>query len=414
MNGTRGKAAAIAAGSDQEQGRLVGGWLDVCASKALGAEEAYRFDHNQRSFALYRTADHQVHATDGFCTHGNEHLAEGRVKGHLIECAKHHGRFDVRDGSPVRLPVCVGLKTYAVKEIDGRLWVNLSTAGGAGVDQAAITHRFRVISNHNVATYIKELILEPQEGSPVPHYQPGDYLQFDIPAYAERSLEDIDVAPRFADTWKAMKVFALTAANASACRRNYSLASNPAIESVLRFNIRLATPPQGLDAPAGIGSAYVFGLKPGDTVTAIGPFGDFHIRETGREMVYLGGGAGMAPLRAHLSHLLETRGSAARISYWYGACSRQELFYQDYFEQLASAHPNFSFHPALSEPLPVDDWTQATGFIHDVLLRDYLQAHADPKNIDYFLCGPPAMIAAATAMLTSLGVDPQQIAYDEF
>ncbi len=393
---------------------LIDGWLDVCASSALASEEAHRFDHDQRSFALYRTADRQVHATDGFCTHGNEHLAEGRVRGHIIQCAKHHGSFDVRDGRPVRLPVCVGLKTYPVKETDGRLWVNLRTAGGAGVTHAAVTHHFTVISNHNVATYIKELILEPQDGHPAPDYQPGDYLQLDIPAYAERSLQTLDIDAPYRATWQAQNTFALSTANPAPCRRNYSLASNPERERTLRFNVRLATPPRGLNVAAGIGSTYIFGLKPGDTVTAIGPFGDFHVKDTPREMIYLGGGAGMAPLRAHLSHLLETRGSTARISYWYGARSRQELFYEDYFTDLARAHPNFSFHVALSEAQPDDAWTGATGFIHDRLQHDYLDAHADPKSIDYFLCGPPAMIKAATAMLARLGVDPARIAFDEF
>ena len=176
----------------------------------------------------------------------------------------------------------------------------------------------------------------------------------------------------------------------------------------------LHIPPRGIDAHAGTGSTYVFGLKPGDTVTAIGPFGEFHVRDTPREKVYLGGGAGMAPLRAHLSSLLETRQSTARISYWYGARSRQELFYQDYFEELARQHSNFTFHLALSEPQADDHWSDAAGFIHDVLKRDYLDAHADPKGIDYFLCGPPAMIKAATDMLTGLGVDPAQVAFDEF
>lgn len=397
------------------------GWLAICESAQLHKEDAQRFDHEGKTFAVYRAADGRVFATEGYCTHGNAHLADGMVKGHIIECAKHNGRFDLRDGSPARQPVCVGLKTFEAREDGGWVWANLVVAGGAGADQAAITHRFRVVSNQNVATFIKELILEPVDvanGQRPLTYAPGDYLQLDIPAYAARSLEEVDVAPRFADTWKAMNVFSLTAENVSACRRNYSLASNPSTESALRFNVRLATPPRGSDGKAGIGSAYVFGLRPGDAVTAIGPFGDFHIRETGREMgremVYLGGGAGMAPLRSHLSYLLETRQSTARISFWYGARSRQELFYQDYFAQLATAHPNFSFHPALSEPLPEDEWTQVSGLIHEVLLRDYLQAHADPQRIDYFLCGPPAMILAATAMLASLGVDPQQIAFDEF
>ena len=393
---------------------LVDGWLEVCPSNDLGREKAHRFDYDKRSFALYRTADNHVYASDGFCTHGNEHLAEGRVKGTIIECAKHHGTFDVRDGAPVRLPVCVGLKTYPVRERDGTLWVNLSAAGGSCVTHAAVTHQFRVVSNRNVATYIKELVLQPLDDSPAPQYQPGDYLQLDIPAYPETTLQSIDVDAPYAETWKAHNLFALSAANSSPCRRNYSLASNPDREDTLRFNVRLATPPHGLDARAGTGSTYVFGLKPGDTVTAIGPFGEFHLKDTPREKVYLGGGAGMAPLRAHLSNLLETRHSTARISYWYGARSRQELFYQDYFDELARQHPSFTVHLALSEAQPDDHWNGATGYIHDVLKRDYLDAHADPKAIDYFLCGPPAMIKAATDMLSGLGVDPAQIAFDEF
>ncbi|MFT3850203.1 MAG: NADH:ubiquinone reductase (Na(+)-transporting) subunit F [Propionivibrio sp.] len=393
---------------------LVNGWLDVCGSGEIGREEAHRFDHEQCSFALYRTADDRVHATDGFCTHGNAHLADGLVKGNLIECAKHNGRFDVRDGSPVRLPVCVGLKTYVVKEVDGRLWVNVATAGGAGVTNAAATYHFRVVSNRNVATFIKELVLEPLDGHPAPRYQPGDYLQLDIPAYAERSLQTIDVDAPYSTVWQTQNVHTLTAANPAPCRRNYSLASNPERESALRFNVRLATPPRGVDAKAGIGSSYVFGLRPGDVISAIGPFGDFHVKDTEREMVYLGGGAGMAPLRAHLSHLLETRNSTARISYWYGARSRQELFYEDYFADLARVHANFSFHVALSEALADDAWTGATGFVHEVLKRDYLDAHADPRNIDFFLCGPPAMIHAAREMLAGFGVDPSRIAFDEF
>ena len=182
----------------------------------------------------------------------------------------------------------------------------------------------------------------------------------------------------------------------------------------MRFNVRLATPPSGAACGAGVGSTYLFNLKPGERVSAIGPFGDFHIRPGGREMVYLGGGAGMAPLRAHISRLLETEKSERCISYWYGGRSRQELFYQDFFEGLAKEHPNFSFHSALSEPLPGDRWNGPTGFIHEVLRREYLAGHPDPKLVDYYLCGPPAMILAATKMLAELGVSPEQIAYDEF
>jgi Na(+)-translocating NADH:ubiquinone oxidoreductase F subunit len=158
----------------------------------------------------------------------------------------------------------------------------------------------------------------------------------------------------------------------------------------------------------------MFGLKPGDKVTAIGPFGDFLIKPSEREMVYLGGGAGMAPLRAHLSHLLESQGSQRKISFWYGARSKQEMFYQEYFEELARKHPNFCFHLALSEPQPGDNWTGFTGFIHEVLQDEYLEKHPDPRSIDFYLCGPPPMMKAANAMLKELGVAPSQISFDEF
>jgi MocE subfamily Rieske [2Fe-2S] domain protein len=393
---------------------VVDGWIDVCDSNLLEREDVLRFDHDKKTYAIYRTADNKFYATDGLCTHGNAHLADGLVKGTLIECAKHNGRFDIRDGSPQRLPVCVGLKTYAVRESNGELLVDLSSAGGYGVTQAATTHTFRVVSNQNVATFIKELALEPAGGSVLPEYQPGDYMQIDIPVYAERSLRDIEVQQPYANIWQAQHAFDLVAGNPSPCRRNYSLATNPARDKTLRFNIRLAAPPRGVACNAGTGSSYVFGLKPGDFVTAIGPFGEFHIKETQREMVYLGGGAGMAPLRSHLSWLFETRKTSVLVSYWYGARSLQEMFYQDYFEELARNNSNFSFHVALSEPQSDDQWQSHTGFIHEVLKREYLDPHSNPKSIDYFLCGPPAMIKAATQMLTELGVDPAQIAFDEF
>ncbi len=392
----------------------VDGWLDVCDSDVLQKESALRFECGGRTYALYRTSDDRCYATDGLCTHGNAHLADGMVKGTIVECAKHNGRYDLRDGSPLRLPVCVGLKTYPVRQSGGKLFVDLGSAGGAGITRAAPTHTFRVVSNGLVSSFIKELVLEPAAGSPAPDYQPGDYMQIDIPAYTRRSLRDLDVEPRFADTWKFQRVFEQFAANPASCRRNYSMASNRALESVLRFNVRLATPPRGVDCDAGRGSAYVFGLKPGDFVTAIGPFGQFHVKRTDRETIYLGGGAGMAPLRAHLSHLFETLATSAGVSYWYGARSLQELYYKEYFEGLAMKHSNFSFHVALSEEVPGDEWRSHRGFVHEVLKREYLDRHPDPMNVEYFLCGPPAMIQAATVMLKNFGVPPAQIAFDEF
>jgi Na+-transporting NADH:ubiquinone oxidoreductase subunit F len=394
--------------------RVVNGWVEIGPSDLLQKEDVIRLDHGPATYAVYRTADDRYYATDGICTHGNAHLADGMVKGTVIECAKHNGRFDIRDGSPQRPPVCVALKTFTVQQREGSLWLDLNSAGGLGVTAPPTTYIFRVVSNDNAATFIKELVLELDPDSPALDYQPGEYLQFDIPAYPNRTLQDVQVQPPYAALWESQKVFDLPAGNPMPGRRNYSLASNPAKDRLLRFNVRLATPPPGLDAKVGVGSAYVFSLQPGDRITAIGPFGDFHLRDTGREMVYLGGGAGMSPLRSHISYLLETQGSQRKISYWYGARSKMEIYYQDYFEALAREHENFTFHLALSEPLPEDGWTSHTGFIHQVLQRQYLDRHPDPRQVDYYLCGPPAMIVAARKMLAEYGVDPAQIAYDEF
>jgi Na+-transporting NADH:ubiquinone oxidoreductase subunit F len=394
--------------------KVVDGWIEVCASHMLQKEDVIRFDDIHATYAIYRTVEDQFFATEGICTHGNAHLADGMVIGKLIECAKHNGRFDIRDGSPQRPPVCVALKTFTVQEREGMLWLDLNSAGGLGVTSPPITYTFKVVRNDNIATFIKELVLELDSGSPDLVYQPGEYMQFNIPSYGAQTLRHVEVKPPFTEIWEAQHIFDLTVGNSMPCRRNYSLASNPAKDREYRFNVRLATPPGGLACNAGVGSSYVFSLKPGDTVTAIGPFGDFHVRESEREMVYLGGGAGMAPLRSHISYLLETQKTSRSISYWYGARSKQEILYQDYFEDLARKHENFSFHLALSEPLPGDEWGLYTGLIHEVLHRKYLSQHRDPKLIDYYLCGPPGMILAATTMLAELEVDPDRIFYDEF
>jgi Na(+)-translocating NADH:ubiquinone oxidoreductase F subunit len=237
----------------------------------------------------------------------------------------------------------------------------------------------------------------------------------EIPAYEEIPFRDFEIPEPYATVWRNHRLFDLVARNPGAGRRNnYSLAGNQETESTVRFNVRIAMPPPGQDCAPGVGSSYVFNLKPGDAVTAIGPFGDFHIKPTQREMVYIGGGAGMAPLRAHLSHLLETEGSSRKISYWYGARSKQEIYYEDYFENLTGLHRNFSFHLALSSPLPEDNWSGHSGFIHDVVFHQYLQLHPNPANVEFYLCGPPMMIKACTRMLQKLGVKPCQIAFDEF
>lgn len=388
------------------------GWLEICAAADLGTADVLRFDYGKKTFALIRDEDGHLHATDGICTHGNTHLADGLVKNGQIECPKHNGRFHLADGSPARAPICRGLVTYPIEERKGRLWLNPGRPGGAGArSQKSCT--LRVVGNRSVATFIKELVLEPVDG-PI-DFTPGDYLQLDIPAYEEIRFRDFDIPQPYADVWERQHVFDLVARNPAGPRRNnYSLACNRGTEQFLRFNVRIATPPPGQDCPPGIGSAYIFSLKPGDIVTAVGPFGDFHIKPTQREMVYIGGGAGMAPLRAHLSHLFETEHTPRRVSYWYGARSLQEIYYGDFFERLASEHPNFTFHPALSSPLPEDRWNGHAGFIHEVVLREYLASHPHPEAVEYYLCGPPMMIKACHKMLSELGIPESRIAYDEF
>ena len=214
--------------------------------------------------------------------------------------------------------------------------------------------------------------------------------------------------------WQKQHLFDLEAANYAPTRRNYSLASNPDKDNVLRFNIRIATPPIGQLCKAGTGSSYVFNLRPGDVVAAVGPFGDFKIKDTDREMVYVGGGSGMAPLRSHISYLLETLNTDRNISFWYGARSEQEMFYREYFEKLESRFDNFSFHYAYSEPLPEDSPAPFMGFIHDALYSQYLSRHNDPSELEYYLCGPPLMMRATKNLLKDLNVPEEQIAYDEF
>jgi MocE subfamily Rieske [2Fe-2S] domain protein len=390
------------------------GWVKVCAAGDLGRTDVIRFDHARKTFALCRDEEGQLHAFDGLCTHGNVHLSGGLVKGAIIECPKHNGRYKLADGSPARVPVCRGLATYPVEERAGSIRINPMHPGGAGA-RAPRSAQFRVVSNNSVATFIKELVIEPLEGEREIAFDPGDYLQVHIPVYEEIHFRNLEIPEPFAAVWERHHLFDLVAHNPETERRNnYSLASNRQTESTLRFNVRIATPPPGQECPPGVGSSYVFNLRLGDIVSASGPFGDFHIRPTQREMIYIGGGAGMAPLRAHLSHLLETAHSARSICFWYGARSRQELFYEEYFQNLARAHRNFGFQLALSSPLPEDEWTGYVGFIHDAVFDNYLRRHPNPQSAEYYLCGPPMMIKACTRMLAAIDVPSSQISWDEF
>jgi Na+-transporting NADH:ubiquinone oxidoreductase subunit F len=390
------------------------GWIAVCAAEELREGDVLRFDVNNNTYAIYHTQNNQFYATDGICTHGNTHLSDGLVIGDVIECPKHNGRFSIVDGSVKRPPVCAALKTYEIKVKDSMLWLNTQKPGGAGAEEEERSGiLLKVVNNKNVSAYIRELTLEPLQKSGF-EYNPGDYIQLEIPSY-ELSFKYFNVHEPYNKLWHEQHIFCNFAKNSIKTRRNYSMATNPSSDKHLMFNVRLALPPDGKNYSAGVGSAYVFSLKPGDTVKAFGPFGDFHIKDNQREMVYIGGGAGMAPLRSHISYLFETLQTNRKVSFWYGARTAADIFYADYFEKLAAMHSNFSFHVALSEPKPEDNSKLNTGFIHEVVKQNYLDHCSNAAGMEYYLCGPPAMIKATTNMLINeMNVNPDNISYDEF
>lgn len=269
-----------------------------------------------------------------------------------------------------------------------------------------------VVSNANVATFIKELVLQLEGGERL-DFKAGAYIQIDIPEF-EAAFETFKIEDVYRSAWDQFKLWQLKAANVVPVFRAYSLANPPAEGDVLKFTIRIATPPPGAAAPPGVGSSYVFQLKPGERVTLSGPYGDFFVKETEREMCFIGGGAGMAPMRSHILHQLEGAHTQRRVTFWYGARSCQEMFYDEEFKVLEQTHPNFSYNVALSEPQPEDNWEGLVGFIHQCLLDSYLETHEDPTEIEYYLCGPPPMIDAVNRMLYDLGVEDEMIAYDKF
>ena len=272
-----------------------------------------------------------------------------------------------------------------------------------------------VESNNNVATFIKELVLNLPEGENL-KFQAGGYIQIDIPEYHNLSFSDFKIEDEYHPDWDQYKIWDLIANNDEPVFRAYSMANHPAEGNRVMLNVRIATPPPALwnEAPPGLASSYIFNLKPGDKVTISGPYGEFFIKDTEREMVYIGGGAGMAPMRSHLFHLFQTLKTGRKVSFWYGARSVREMFYDEHFKEIEKKFPNFSYNVALSEPMEEDNWSGHTGFIHQVLYDEYLENHEDPTEIEYYMCGPPPMINACDGMLDSLGVDKEMIAYDSF
>ena len=272
-----------------------------------------------------------------------------------------------------------------------------------------------VVSNINVATFIKELVMNLPEGEEL-NFTAGGYIQIDIPEYKNLSFNDFSVEDEYHPDWDKYNVWGLIANNDEPIFRAFSMANHPAEGNHVMLNVRIATPPPPLwnDVPPGLASSYIFNLKPGDKVTISGPYGEFFIKESEREMVYIGGGAGMAPMRSHLFHLFETLKTGRKVSFWYGARSVREMFYDDHFKQIQKQFPNFSYHVALSDAMEEDNWTGPTGFIHQVLHDEYLSLHEDPTELEYYMCGPPPMISAVEGMLDNLGVEPEMIAYDSF
>ena len=269
-----------------------------------------------------------------------------------------------------------------------------------------------VISNDNVATFIKDLRVKMPENLDL-DFRAGGYIQIYIPKF-ELDFKEFDVDKEYHPDWDKYKIWDNKCKNEEEVFRAYSMANYPEEKGVVYLNVRIATPPPGLDVSPGIGSSYIFNLKPGDKVTLSGPFGEFFAKETEREMCFVGGGAGMAPMRSHIFDQLKRIKTNRRITYWYGARSKREMFYDDEFKQLAKDNPNFTYHVALSEPLPEDNWDGYKGFIHQVLQDNYLSSHEDPTEVEYYLCGPPIMNKCMLEMLDSIGVEKEMIDLDDF
>jgi Na+-transporting NADH:ubiquinone oxidoreductase subunit F len=270
-----------------------------------------------------------------------------------------------------------------------------------------------VRSNDNVATFIKELVLELPQGETM-DFRAGGYIQIECPEYT-LDFKDIDIPEQFRDDWVKYKIFDLKSVVTKPDLRAYSMANYPQENDTVMLNVRIATPPPNVpDAPPGILSSFIFGLKAGDKAIVSGPYGEFFAKETEAEMVFIGGGAGMAPMRSHILDQLLRINSKRKISFWYGARSLREAFYVDEFNRLAEEHDNFEWHLALSEPLPEDNWDGLTGFVHNILLENYLKNHPAPEDNEYYMCGPPVMNTAVISMLDAQGVEPENIFLDDF
>lgn len=271
----------------------------------------------------------------------------------------------------------------------------------------------KVRSNNNVATFIKELVLELPEGESVP-FRAGGYIQIECPPHTIQ-FKDFNIEEEYRDAWDRFDLWKYSSKVDETVIRAYSMANYPEEFGIIMLNVRIATPPAGSNGiPPGIMSSYIFNLKPGDEVTISGPYGEFFAKDTDREMCFIGGGAGMAPMRSHIFDQFRRIKTKRKATFWYGARSLNEMFYQEDFDSIAAENENFSWYVALSEPQPEDNWDGLTGFIHQVLYNEYLSKHPEPEEIEYYLCGPPLMLSACTKMLTNLGVEEEMIMFDDF
>ncbi|HML84526.1 MAG TPA: NADH:ubiquinone reductase (Na(+)-transporting) subunit F [Bacteroidales bacterium] len=333
-------------------------------------------------------------------------------------------RCRVTEGGGNILPTEVGYFTRREQQDHWRLGCQVKVRENMKIEIPAEVFGIRkweceVVSNRNVATFIKEFVVKLPEGEKL-DFKSGGYIQIDVPATEVDFRKDIVVDEEYREDWDKFKMWDLKMKNTEPLFRAYSMANHPAEDQVIMLNIRIATPPFDrktggfMNVNPGICSSYIFSRKPGDKVTISGPYGEFHVKKTDREMMFIGGGAGMAPMRSHIFDQFLTRHTSRKATFWYGGRSLRELFYVDDFKSIEKDNSNFKFNIALSEPKPEDNWKGYVGFIHQVIFDEYLKNHPEPEEIEYYLCGPPMMNQAVLKMLDDLGVPKEMIAFDDF
>ncbi len=333
-------------------------------------------------------------------------------------------KCQVHEGGGSILPTEVGYFTRKEQQNDWRLGCQVKVREDMKISVPPEIFGIKkweceVVSNKSVATFIKEFVVKLPEGENL-DFKSGGYIQIDVPKCEVDFGKDIEVGEEYKEEWDKFKMWDLKMKNPEPIFRAYSMANEPAEGNIIILNVRIATPPFDkksggfMKVNPGICSSYIFSRNPGDKVTISGPYGEFFIKDTDREMMFIGGGAGMAPMRSHIFDQYKTKKSGRKATFWYGGRSLRELFYMDEFEALDKEFPNFSFHVALSEPKPEDNWKGSTGFIHQVVMDEYLKDHPEPEEIEYYICGPPMMNDAVMKMLDDYGVPPEMIAFDDF